>query len=143
MLLKPAILIKTDMLIKPDILIKPATLIKQAARIKQMTLLLLLFLFSLFGVAKAATQVVNVKSELAAPVMLANSEDKNYLKISLTGFNLDSTRRSPINLALVIDRSTSMSGERIEKAREAAILAVNMLNITDTLSVVAYDNHAR
>lgn len=73
------------MLIKPDILIKPATLIKQAARIKQMTLLLLLFLFSLFGVAKAATQVVNVKSELAAPVMLANSEDKNYLKISLTG----------------------------------------------------------
>lgn len=35
-----------------------------------------------------------------------------------------------------------MSGERIEKAREAAILAVNMLNITDTLSVVAYDNHA-
>ncbi|CNJ19068.1 von Willebrand factor type A domain-containing protein [Yersinia pseudotuberculosis] len=142
MLLKPAILIKTDMLIKPDILIKPATLIKQAARIKQMTLLLLLFLFSLFGVAKAATQVVNVKSELAAPVMLANSEDKNYLKISLTGFNLDSTRRSPINLALVIDRSTSMSGERIEKAREAAILAVNMLNTPDTLSVVAYDNHA-
>ncbi|KFK96733.1 hypothetical protein IV04_15515 [Serratia sp. Ag1] len=74
--------------------------------------------------------------------MLVNSEDKNYLKVSLTGFNLDSQRRSPINLALVIDRSTSMSGDRIEKAREAAILAVNMLNPTDTLSVVAYDNSA-
>ncbi|KZC50431.1 hypothetical protein DBB30_16660 [Yersinia pestis] len=67
-LLKPAILIKTDMLIKPDILIKPATLIKQAARIKQMTLLLLLFLFSLFGVAKAATQVSMSNQNLLRPL---------------------------------------------------------------------------
>lgn len=111
-------------------------------KIKQAATLLALALFPLFGLAKTASPVVSVKSELAAPVMLVNSEDKNYLKVSLTGFNLDSQRRSPINLALVIDRSTSMSGDRIEKAREAAILAVNMLNPTDTLSVVAYDNSA-
>ncbi|WP_114195011.1 vWA domain-containing protein [Edaphovirga cremea] len=117
-------------------------LLKQAMRIKQVAALFVIFLLPLFSMAKPVMPVVSVKSELAAPVMLVNSDDKNYLKISLTGFNLDSTRRSPINLALVIDRSTSMSGERIEKAREAAILAVNMLNATDTLSVVAYDNSA-
>lgn len=117
-------------------------LIKQVVRIKQAATLFVLFLLPLFVMAKAATPAVTVKSELSAPVMLANSEDKNYLKISLTGFNLDSKRRSPINLALVIDRSTSMTGDRIEKAREAAILAVNMLDAGDTLSVVAYDNNA-
>lgn len=111
-------------------------------KIKQAAILLALSLLPLFGLAKTASPAVSVKSELAAPVMLVNSEDKNYLKISLTGFNLDSQRRSPINLALVIDRSTSMSGARIEKAREAAMLAVNMLNPTDTLAVVAYDNRA-
>lgn len=83
---------------------------------------------------------VSVKSEVASPVVLENSQDKNYLKISLVGYPLAIEKRSPINLALVIDRSTSMSGDRIIKAREAAVTAVNMLNSNDTLSVVAYDS---
>lgn len=29
---------------------------------------------------------VAIKSELASPLVLENSQDKNYLKISLTGF---------------------------------------------------------
>lgn len=82
-----------------------------------------------------------VQSDLSSPIVLENSQDRNYLKISLTGFGLEATKRSPINLALVIDRSTSMSGDRIVKAREAAILAVNMLNSEDTLSIVAYDSN--
>jgi len=98
-------------------------------------------LLPLASQANTTTQVI-VKSNLSSPVILEGTQDKNYLKIALTGFNLASTKRSPINLALVIDRSTSMSGDRIEKAREAAILAVNMLESDDTLSVVAYDNNA-
>ncbi|MFT2794969.1 MULTISPECIES: vWA domain-containing protein [Serratia] len=89
--------------------------------------------------APAAPKVV-VKSEVASPVVLENTQDKNYLKISLVGYPLPQEKRSPINLALVIDRSTSMSGDRIENARKAAIAAVNMLNGNDTLSVVAYDS---
>lgn len=92
--------------------------------------------------SQASTTQIVVKSDLSSPVILEGSQDKNYLKIALTGFNLESTKRSPINLALVIDRSTSMRGDRIEKAREAAILAVQMLESDDTLSVVAYDNNA-
>lgn len=93
------------------------------------------------SISVAPSQII-VQSDLSSPIVLENSQDKNYLKISLTGFGLEASKRSPINLALVIDRSTSMSGDRIEKAREAAILAVNMLNSDDTLSVVAYDNNA-
>ncbi|MFD1261888.1 vWA domain-containing protein [Entomomonas asaccharolytica] len=91
--------------------------------------------------ATAAPKII-IKSELASPVILENAQDKNYLKISLTGFPLDVKKRSPINLALVIDRSTSMSGDRIEKARDAAIMTVNMLSSEDTLSVITYDSSA-
>ena len=96
--------------------------------------------FCLGAQATQAAQKVTIKSEIASPVVLENAQDKNYLKISLTGFPLEIKKRSPINLALVIDRSGSMNGERIEKARNAAIMAVNMLDSNDTLSIVAFDS---
>jgi Ca-activated chloride channel family protein len=46
--------------------------------------------------------------------------------------------RIPLNLALVLDRSGSMSGEPIERAREAARLAARRLWPEDTVSVVAF-----
>jgi Ca-activated chloride channel homolog len=97
---------------------------------------------SFLGNAKANNQI-QVRSELSSPIILENSEEKNYLKVSLTGIEFESSKRVPINLALVIDRSGSMAGDRIEKAREAAILAVNMLNSDDTLSIIAYDSDAK
>ena len=90
--------------------------------------------------AQALTPQIMIKTELASPVIMEKTQDANYLKISLTGFAMDTQKRSPINLALVIDRSSSMGGERIERAREAAIMTVNMLQENDTLSVIAYDN---
>lgn len=82
------------------------------------------------------------KAELSAPIILENTQENNYLKISLTGFKQDETEKSPINLSLVIDRSGSMSGDRIEKAREAAIMAINMLKDDDIVSVIAYSDNA-
>ncbi|PVZ84827.1 hypothetical protein C9426_21980 [Serratia sp. S1B] len=90
----------------------------------------------------AANNKVIVKSQVASPVVLENSQEKNYLKISLVGYPQAIEQRHPINLALVIDRSGSMGGERIINAREAAITAVNMLDSNDTLSIVAYDSEA-
>ncbi|MBS1197285.1 MAG: hypothetical protein H6R18_1070 [Proteobacteria bacterium] len=83
---------------------------------------------------------VNVVAALAAPVIQAGATQKTFLKVSLTGFAMPSTaQRSPLNVAIVIDRSGSMSGERIEQARNAAVLAVESLNKDDIVSVVAYD----
>lgn len=89
-----------------------------------------------------APNKVIVKSQVASPVVLENSQEKNYLKISLVGYPQAIAQRHPINLALVIDRSGSMDGERIINARDAAITAVNMLDSNDTLSIVAYDSEA-
>lgn len=48
--------------------------------------------------------------------------------------------RPLMNLALVLDRSGSMGGEKLEYARQAAIFAVENLLPQDRLAVVIYDN---
>lgn len=48
--------------------------------------------------------------------------------------------RSPLNLSLVIDRSGSMRGAKIQQAREAACFAVENLLPNDRLSVVLFDD---
>jgi len=49
-------------------------------------------------------------------------------------------KRPTLNLGLVIDRSGSMQGEKIEYARQAACYAVEQLLPTDRVSVVSYDD---
>lgn len=47
--------------------------------------------------------------------------------------------RAPVNLALVIDRSGSMKGNRLRNAVQGAIAAIERLNDGDVVSVVTFD----
>ena len=49
-------------------------------------------------------------------------------------------QRPPVNLGLVLDRSGSMSGEKIRLAKEAAASALRRLESRDHLAVVFYDD---
>ena len=92
-------------------------------RSKRLLTLFAVFWVSLLtGVMAHAAPRVTIRAELASPIVLENTQDANYLKVSLQGLPLEAGKRSPINLALVIDRSSSMSGDRIARARDAAIM---------------------
>lgn len=87
---------------------------------------------------------IKVKAGLATPVMQANTEGTAFLRVALTGFELSSDiDRAPLNVALVLDQSTSMGGEKIQRAKEAAIMAVSKLSANDVVSIVTYDTTVR
>jgi len=49
--------------------------------------------------------------------------------------------RGPLHVALVVDRSGSMSGQPLEEAKRCARMVVDGLNPGDMAAVVAYDDH--
>lgn len=74
-------------------------------------------------------------------VLPANRTERAVLKVRLEAPKLVSRAdRPPVNLAIVLDRSGSMSGSKIQKAREGAIAALRMLNGGDVFSLIAYDH---
>ncbi|MFV0296187.1 MAG: vWA domain-containing protein [Hyphomicrobiaceae bacterium] len=84
---------------------------------------------------------VGIKAELAQGVLTTGISNKTYIRISVTPMRPQTSRKSPVDVALVIDRSGSMASERrIENAREAARMAVERLGAEDILAVVSYDN---
>ena len=77
---------------------------------------------------------------VAHPTMLAETQATNYVRIALDGSEAsDRRQRAPVNVALVIDRSGSMQGRKIEQAKQAAIAALQRLNEQDIVSVVLYN----
>src|SRR5262245_66477537 len=89
------------------------------------------------GAARADQVKVNVA--LGKPYLLADQKQTTYLKVSLTGYPVDDReRRTPVNVALVLDKSGSMSGEKIRRAKDAAMMAIDRLHSNDIVSVVAY-----
>lgn len=53
-----------------------------------------------------------------------------------------SAKRAPMNLAVVLDRSGSMQGAKLEKAKQGACVAIDKLGDDDFFSLVAFDNEA-
>jgi hypothetical protein len=71
----------------------------------------------------------------------ADGESKRFVLIEVTAPAAERRReRLPVNLAFVLDRSGSMSGEKIELARQTIVEAIGRLEARDRFSVVAYDN---
>jgi len=93
--------------------------------------------------AASANQNITLDARLAQPVMKDGMAHKNYLHVALGGCRPEPNQnRTPVNVAIVIDRSGSMQGLRIAQAREAAAMAINRLGPNDIASVVVFDTRA-
>jgi Ca-activated chloride channel family protein len=103
--------------------------------------LLSLLLVTLATVATAASRLVRCTPTLDRRVLPAGADATVGIKI-----NLDvpptprETARPPVNLTLVLDRSGSMAGDKLKKAKEAAIQALRRLDRRDLFSLVIYDH---
>lgn len=86
-----------------------------------------------------AAQGITVTTQLDQTRFLADRPGKAYLKIGLTGLDTANRQRPALNVAIVLDRSGSMEGEKLERAKEAAKYAVSLLKAKDILSIVVYD----
>ncbi len=97
---------------------------------------------ALSGPLHAADKRVNLNVDLATPVMEAGKGQNAFIKIALTGFAMDGTdkARVPANIAVVLDKSGSMQGDKIDQARKAAIMAISRLSADDIVSVITYDS---
>jgi Ca-activated chloride channel family protein len=71
----------------------------------------------------------------------AGARSDRYVLVHLTAPLGDRAKeRPPVNLGLVLDRSGSMSGRKIQLVRQAAEQAIRSLSERDRFSLVVYDN---
>lgn len=76
--------------------------------------------------------------------VVSDKKQTVWVRVGLTGFKMElEKKRAAVNVAIVLDRSGSMQGDKIKKAKEAAISAVDRLAPQDIVSVITYDSNVQ
>ena len=89
-----------------------------------------------------AAEKVRVDVSTNSAYILSDRTQTIPVRVGLTGFDIPSRgERTPVNVSIVLDRSGSMSGDKIARAKEAAVMAINRLRADDIVSVVTYDHN--
>ncbi|MBI1385229.1 MAG: VWA domain-containing protein [Rhizobiales bacterium] len=89
----------------------------------------------------ASAAEVRVETRLGQSAVVPGKTTTIYLRINLEGVRPETeAARTPVNVAIVVDRSGSMQGAKLDSAKEAAIMALSRLEQRDIAAIVAY-NH--
>ncbi len=103
---------------------------------------LLVTFFTSEVLAKDRHARVVCRVETDRSILPAGRSQNVVLKVSLDAPPSPSHIQRPlVNLALVLDRSGSMQGAKLEQAKAAAIEALTRLGVQDVFSVVVYDTN--
>lgn len=91
--------------------------------------------------ARATEQQVRLDAVAGSSVIKAGETGRVFLRIGLeSAQSRAQLARAPLNVSIVIDRSGSMAGAKMEEAKRAAIMAIGRLSARDIVSVVSYDD---
>ena len=91
--------------------------------------------------AMVANSLVACRVEIDRDVLPANGPQIAIVKVTLDAPPPpERIERPAVNLSIVLDRSGSMAGQKLEKAKQAAIEALRHLAPQDIFSVVVYDH---
>lgn len=94
-------------------------------------------------VSETAGAAIDLELRLSAgSVPLADTPHVLYALLTLRPREAQTQRRRPLNLALVVDRSTSMRGERLTQVIAAVDLLLDKLAAEDMLSLVSFSDRA-
>ncbi len=101
-------------------------------------------------IEKAVDKAVDSGSGKTGPVKVdivpqyklvkAGEETTLNLLVRLTADKVESATRSPMDLAIVIDRSGSMRGDKVRQVKQAAMDLISKLNRTDRVTLVTYSS---
>ncbi len=80
---------------------------------------------------------------LSSAKVLQASNGEVYMAVDLTINDAAAARRAPVNMAIVIDHSGSMAGDKIAQARQAARGIVERLGPEDRVALIQYDDDAQ
>ena len=95
------------------------------------------------GPAVVAAPAADDGMQLGARLTTSNilsGPHAQYLAVTITAPRGAAHARPPITLAVVIDRSGSMSGEPIQNAKAAAARLIGQLDPTDAFTVITYSS---
>lgn len=93
--------------------------------------------------AISSSDILTLSTGLHNDYFHADSQHKAgylYLEARVGNFVNTNVSRLPLNIAIVIDRSGSMSGAKMKYAKEAAKTIIDKLALDDFVSVVMYDH---
>jgi Ca-activated chloride channel family protein len=108
------------------------------------TILFALALAAVLDANPLAGETLTLKLVPERGCLLRNAPDEVIVKIDLSAVDGQTkARRTPLNLAVVLDRSGSMTGPKIEKAKQAAMQLVDRLRPDDVFSMVIFSDEAQ
>src|SRR5688572_22022140 len=91
----------------------------------------------------AADSLIKFYGGMQNTYFFSGGESESYLYLEVRAAKYvprESSQRTPLNISLVIDRSGSMSGKKIEYVKRAAHFVVDNLGSEDIFSLVVYDD---
>ena len=87
--------------------------------------------------------LISAKATWSRSTILTNEPNELFLQVDLRAKDIGTKHRPRVTTMIVLDRSGSMDGDKIEKTKLATLQAFKSLNAKDTIGIISYSNHAQ